>query len=200
MQKRVLLAGLPLLVAVLVFFGLWIANKLTTPPWKSELNQYIDFKASPPDLPITIQRTIQASQPWKFSAEMSAATFGDCFYFHSSTCYKPDDAKSTPPILFPPEGVSYAGDCFHFLPNTCEKPEEAISDPSLPFPPEELWCALLKTSNRGAATSWVVYIAEHQNLFNADWIVHESSKSINDPQLKQDLTIIGCGPLLDPGR
>ena len=166
MQKRVL-AGLPLLTAALIFLGLWIANKLTTPPWKSELNQYIAFKVSPSDPPITIQRTIQASKPWQFGAAMSGETYGDCFYFQVDYCYNVDEAPPSPPLL---------------------------------FPPDEVWCALFKTYTGDEETGWVVYIAKHQDLYNADWIVHESSSSLADPKMMADLAKIGCSRLMEPDR
>jgi hypothetical protein len=185
-QKRVL-AGLPLLVAALIFLGLWIANKNTTPSWRVELEQYIAYKVNLSNSPITIQRTVQASQPWKFSADMSSGTFGDCFYFEVNYCYNVDETPPSPPILFPPDEVLFA-----LVKTTTSSP--------LPFPPDDVWCALVKTSIDGKETSWVVYIAKHQDLYNADWIVHESSKSIADPQLKDDLTNIGCESLLKPGE
>ena len=166
MQKRILV-GLPILAASLIFLGLWIAEKIAIPSWKSELNQYIAFKVSPADPPITIQRAIQASKPWQFKLEMSVSTFGDCIYFQTAICYRAEEMLAAPPLT---------------------------------FPPEDIWCALLKTTATGEESDWVVFIAKHQDLYNADWIVHESSKSIADPQLKDDLTNIGCESLLKPGK
>jgi hypothetical protein len=166
MQKRVL-AGLPILAASLIFLGLWIAEKMAIPSWKSEINQYIAFKVSPADPPITLQRAIQASKPWEFKAEMSAGTFSECIYFQTNYCYRPDEILSTPP---------------------------------LPFPADEVWCALLNTSSSGEGSGWVVFIAKHQDLYNADWIVHENSHSQADPQMMVDLADIGCDRLMEPGQ
>jgi hypothetical protein len=198
MQKRVL-AGLPILAGALIFLGLWIANKLTTPPWKSELNQYIAFKVSPADPPITIQRTIQAGQPWKFSTEMSAGSYSDCFYFSTTYCYNTNMFQSATPFPLPPDDVGGV-----LLIKSARGGEtswnEFLSTTPLLFPPDDLWCALVKTSARGEDLSWVVYIAKYQDLYNADWIVHESSKSIADPLLRVDLANIGCDRLVEPRR
>ncbi len=166
MQKRIL-AGLPILAASLIFLSLWIAEKLAIPSWKSELNQYIDFKVSPAVPPIRLQRAIKASKPWEFKVEMNSGSFSDCIYYQTDFCYKPDEILSSPP---------------------------------LPFPADEVWCALLNSSSSDEGSGWVVYIARHQDLYNAGWIVHESSRGITDPQLRVDLTDIGCDRLVESGQ
>jgi hypothetical protein len=192
MQKRVL-AGLPILAAALIFIGLWIAEKITIPPWQLELNQYIAYQASPSDPPINIQRTIQASLPWQFRANMSAGTFSDCLNFQTNYCYNRDDYIPSPPLLFPPGEIKGQTDIFN-------NPDEIFSSAPLNFPPEEVRCALLTKISNGEKTDWVVYIAKHQDLYNADWIVHESSRGIADPQLRVDLADIGCDRLMEPGQ
>ena len=196
MQKR-FLAGLPILAGALIFFGLWIANKLTTPPWKSELNQYIDFKAGPPNSLITLQRTYQASKPWKFTPEMSAGSYSDCFIFPTAFCYESKEFQSITPLPLLSDGL------LNSLVKTYARSEETSwnelrSVAPLPFPPEDLWCALVKTTNIGEKTTWVVYIAKHQDLYNADWVVYESSRELADSLLADDLETIGCGRLLEP--
>jgi hypothetical protein len=192
MQKRVL-AGLPILAAALICLGLWIAEKITIPPWQSELNQYIAFQASSSDPPITIQRTIQAGLPWQFRPIMSAGTFSDCVNFQTTYCYNRDEYIPSPPLLFPPGEDKDHTDIFSTR-------DEIFSSGPLNFPPEEVRCALLTKISNGEQTDWVVYIAKHQDLYNADWIVHESSRSIADSQLRIDLTDIGCDRLIEPGQ
>ena len=65
---------------------------------------------------------------------------------------------------------------------------ESAYFPPYPYPPKDLWCALVEFE--GSQT--VVYIALHQNLYNADVLLHESGKTIPDPQLSTDLDKIGC--------
>ncbi len=166
MRKRVL-AVFPLLSAIMVLVGLWIANALTTPPWRSALNQYIAYKTSPPAALITVERVAQAGQPWHFSADMSSATYGDCYYFD----------------------VSY-----------CDHITQALPDPPLPFPPEDVWCALVQSTASNHEDRWMVYIARHEDLYNAGWIVHESSHNLSDPRLAEDLATIGCSAVLNTSR
>ena len=91
-------------------------------------------------------------------------------------------------------------DCIYYQTNYCYRPDEILSSPPLPIPADEVWCALLNSSSSGEDSGWVVYIAKHQDLYTADWIVYESSRGITDPQLRVDLTDIGCDRLVEPGQ
>jgi hypothetical protein len=197
MHRRILV-GIPILAAALVFFGLWLANRLTVPSWKSGLSQYMVLKASPAH-PITAQKIIRADQPWKFTSDMSADTYGACINFQSSYCYNTNEYAPTPPVLFTPGCLwcALGRTSIRDLEMSWKEFQSAVP---LPFPPEDLWCALVKTSTSGEEPSWVVYIAKHQDLYSAAWIVHESSRSITDPQLNIDLKQIGCGSLLKPDK
>jgi len=191
MHKRILI-GFPLLAVALIFLGLWVANKSTTPPWRSELNRYISYQTHSSTKSITIQRVAQASQPWRFNADMGNATFGDCFYFHADYCYNLDETPPSPPLIFPPIQILSLS-----FPRGGDK--ALLSNP-LTFPPEDIYCALLQTSIERHDTRWVVYIALHQDLYNAEWIIHESANSLSDPQLMNDLAKIGCSDLIKLDR
>ncbi len=59
-----------------------------------------------------------------------------------------------------------------------------------PMPPVEVWCVHLKAesaSSQAAAPERLVFVARHQDLYNADWITHEPS-----PAAAEMLTRIGC--------
>jgi hypothetical protein len=66
--------------------------------------------------------------------------------------------------------------------------DESVYFPPYPYPPEDVWCALLDVEGK----QMVVYIALHQDLYNADTILHESGKLYPDPQLSLDLEKIDC--------
>lgn len=60
---------------------------------------------------------------------------------------------------------------------------------SLPYPPEEVVCVLLK----GAGQQQLVYVALHNSLYNADWIVHVAPEPWGSPILQSHLASLGCG-------
>ena len=54
----------------------------------------------------------------------------------------------------------------------------------LPYPPTDLWCVKLSSADPSAPTAIVV--ALHQDMYNADWVVHE----VIDPAAV--LPAVGC--------
>jgi hypothetical protein len=174
-MRRKILAVFPLLSAVAIFLGLWIANRITIPSWRLELNKYISAKTSPPTALLSVERTVQANRPWQFRADMSGASYGGCYYFSASYCYRSDQLPPSRPI--------HIG-----------------STQPMPFLPDNIWCALVQSNSGENENRWVVYITRYQDLYNADWIIHESSRSLLDPRLADDLATIGCSALLNPSR
>lgn len=59
----------------------------------------------------------------------------------------------------------------------------------LPYPPTTLWCLQLTYAD---APPRVILLALHEDLYNAEWIIHDI-----DPSSKT-LSRIGCDPLLNP--
>jgi hypothetical protein len=58
----------------------------------------------------------------------------------------------------------------------------------LPYPPEQVICVLL---NDGGQLN-LVYVALHNNLYNADWIVHISPDPWDSQVTQSNLSSIGC--------
>jgi hypothetical protein len=54
----------------------------------------------------------------------------------------------------------------------------------LPYPPNDLWCVKLKSTYPTAPQA--VVIALHQDMYNADWVMHE----VTDPETV--LATVGC--------
>ncbi len=69
----------------------------------------------------------------------------------------------------------------------------------LPYPPDDLWCALLE--KKSGATPAVrerktVFIALHQDLYMAEWVVHEIGDDPHAPEFPEILSGLGCTNLL----
>ena len=76
-----------------------------------------------------------------------------------------------------------------------DRPSADQGSRALPFPPVEVWCALLRQSD--STPPRVVFYAQHQDLYNADWIVHEPTAQTL-PELNASLAAIGCNVPLQP--
>jgi hypothetical protein len=58
----------------------------------------------------------------------------------------------------------------------------------LPYPPEQVMCVLLQDGGQ----LQLVYVALHNNLYNADWVVHISSDPWGSQAIQFNLSSIGC--------
>lgn len=113
--------------------------------------------------PGQVEAVTPASRPGALRAEMSAATYGAGDYFSTTDRYGP---AGTP--------VGGSGDSLGSL-------------RALPSPVEDLWCALVTN----AAERRVIYLALHQDLHRAEWVIHEAAGS-QSPDLAAQLAEVGC--------
>ena len=165
MRKRTI----PLMIALAVPFvvaGFLVARQAFMPPeWRAGLDRYVAYKASSSGKAITVERMERARKPWKFSPDMSGSVYGDGRYFR-------------PDYTFDGEYVGGAG----------RRP--------LPFPPEEVQCILLEQApqERGAgdAAHSVVFVALHQDLYTASWILHEWASDLPAAALAESLAALEC--------
>ncbi len=58
----------------------------------------------------------------------------------------------------------------------------------MPYPPDQVICVLLNLNGNPQ----LVYVALHNSLYNADWIVHVSPDPWGSPLLQENLKAIGC--------
>lgn len=174
-MKRLLAVLIAVLLPTgLVFSVLWVTSESGLPAAaQARLSQYLQYPATVPQPPYGVQRIAQASQPWNFSADMSGASFGDSVIFRTT------HNQLAPEPAWPLETMTSGS------PHTGMQGEQP-----LPFPPRELWCVRLGRVASGDTR--VVFVALHENLYNADWIVHEARPDVTMPALLADLSAVGC--------
>ncbi|MGD9148381.1 MAG: hypothetical protein PVI80_22650 [Anaerolineae bacterium] len=69
------------------------------------------------------------------------------------------------------------------------------SGPSpLPFPPKELWCAILAGQDdvNGQRGYSIVFVGLHMDMYNGDWLVHETGENPFTAESEAALSQIGC--------
>jgi hypothetical protein len=116
-----------------------------------------------------------AARPGPFDANFSAASVGASFVFRISRGYR-SGATPNPLILSTsplPAGVG----------------EGASGSRAVPFPPSDVWCVLLEAEGGNGR---VIYLARHEDMYNAEWIIHESAGSPGDAALAARLAAVGC--------
>lgn len=72
----------------------------------------------------------------------------------------------------------------HYYFNTTD---QALGGKPLLYPPKTIWCLQLTYAD---APSRVILLALHEDLYNAEWIIHDIATS------SKTLTLIGCDSLL----
>lgn len=162
-MRRVIFIAIPLLAAT-IFFAAWLVIEARRPPeWQAPLSQHLDYKASTASETFRVGSVVRAAKPWNFSPETSRAAFGDSVYYQTMP-YHGAQAGSTP----------------------------------LPYPPERVWCVSLERvgstleNEAEGQTTTIVFVAFHQDLYNADIVVHEPADNLSGQKLSEALSEIGC--------
>jgi hypothetical protein len=166
---------LVLCLATIAVAILIIANNRANPRPSHEIavEDYVAYRRATAFPSLTIKQYRQARIPQNFRPGMSKSTFGNAIYYRTTRRYYEAQADvgvwpltvtaTTVPTLT--RGGYWGG-----------KP--------MPYPPNDLWCAQLSSSDPGAPK--VVLAGLHQDIYNAEWIVHE----VTDP--KTVLSDVGC--------
>jgi hypothetical protein len=96
---------------------------------------------------------------------------------------------SSKPANFTPQMSDQSfSDSIAFQTSQISGSEYAASLQAMPYPPAELWCLLLKDGHQ----EQLIYMALHNNLQNADWVVHIPSDPWGSLQLQSNLQNLGC--------
>jgi hypothetical protein len=96
--------------------------------------------------------------------------------------------SSMPDNFTPQMSAESFSDSFIFQTSRTPNLEYSAGLQPMPYPPAELWCVLLV----GGEQQQLVYLALHDTLKNADWIVHVPTDPWGSPQLQYNLQNLGC--------
>jgi hypothetical protein len=66
----------------------------------------------------------------------------------------------------------------------------------LPFPPEDVRCVLLEQDHNEGTMYTIVFVAEHQDLYNADVVIHEGANDLSNQSFVDSISAIGCDLVL----
>ena len=176
-MRRLLIIGVVVLPAVLLVavFALPASPSGLPHQVTTAVYAYLDYRASPSQPMLGVQQIIPASRPWSFTRQMSKATFGNSVYFKT-------DYRSTGRGI-PAAVTSWPGE------------GSLVGGRSLPFPPTALWCVRLQPTED--AHPDIVYVAQHEDDYKADWIVHIPAAQTTQ-ELEASLATLGCNEVESP--
>ena len=173
-------------VAALIFF-----NNRANPRLAHELavEQYVAKRRSLGGPVMTVTQYVEARMPQNFQPEMSKRSFGYSIYYMTDQSYGVYPTVSwnisgtaTPtPTVAPAATPDITATLIPTMPGAVNM---WYGSRPMPYPPNDLWCAQLSSPDPTAPT--VVLAGLHQDMYNAEWVVHE----VTDPATV--LPAIGC--------
>jgi hypothetical protein len=150
------------IVAVMIFGATLLVITVNHPhSWQDELERYLRYKNTSGSGKYRIQSTIAAGKPWNYNADMSKASFGESAYYQTDFRY---------------DETSPDQDTFDLI--LGDAPSGSLMP--LPFPPNKVWCVIIEnaadkqSSFDGQGKVELVLVALHQDLYNADIVIHET--------------------------
>ncbi len=163
------------LLAAIVTIGVILVRAMEFPSEaQSVLSQYVQYRY-PMSEPATVERVVRSSLPGNFSAAMSRATFG------GHTPFRTTYSNRAQPVNFNlPGSPTVTPD-----PNAWRTASGGVP---VPFPPMDVWCVSLKAMDQSSPA--IVYVAMHQDLYYAGWLVHEPEGDAKE--IAAALNKIGC--------
>jgi len=140
---------------------------------QAALDKYLTYKQVSLDEGLSVKSTVKAAKPGGLTQGVSFAIYGDSVVYQTDEDYQKssDDVEVT-----------------DYWATDGRRP--------LPYPPEEVWCALL-SRNAEAPHYGVVFASLHQDIHNADWVVHEVGPDLFAPESVQVASDLGCDLKVD---
>jgi hypothetical protein len=165
MKRAILLLTILALVPIALVVAVLASEARFPAEAQTQLNRYMAKKLTSSSPVVHVQQIARARKPWNLSREMGFISFGDGVHFQTDYGYTEEERPSLKP---------------------------------LPFPPTDVWCVLLELGVRpsGSAKSQAqytgVFVALHQDLYNADWAVHTGWKDLSMQEFMDSAAKIGC--------
>ncbi len=195
--RVILVLCLPTIAVTAVL--IWNTRASPRPSHETAVEEYVAYRRSTTIPTLTIKQYAQARLPQNFRPEMSKNSFGNAIYYRTTQRYYEAEAQvdvgvwpltvtaTTAPT---PRDEAQTDASVRPLTMTATtvptltRTEYWGSSKPIPYPPNDLWCAQLSSSDPAAPK--VVVAGLHQDIYNAEWIVHE----VTDPATV--LSKIGC--------
>jgi len=195
-MKRTWLVLTTLVVAVVLIVGLAVA--LAQSPgrnpetWEDITDSYVRHRGSNLGRLIRVERAVQARTPSNFTEALNFHTYGDAPHY-----YAVDETSSSDSSSWPKPYIAGASMTETTLLAQSNNPYSSTATGGgfrtsrpIPYPPTEVWCVLLKLASED--TYFVVFANLHQDMYNAQWIIHEGEKAPFSQAFLDRVASFGC--------
>lgn len=172
--RVILVLCLPTIAVAAVL--IWNNRANPRPSYEVAVEEYVGYRRLTSIPTLTIKQYVQARLPQNFRPDMSETSFGNSIYYVTNQRYDQRYNEKTDVGVWPLTATATT------VP-TITRWYDGPSKP-MPYPPNDLWCAQLSSPDPAAPK--VVVAGLHQDIYNAEWIVHE----VTDPETV--LSKVGC--------
>jgi hypothetical protein len=138
---------------------------------QAALDKYLAYENVSLGEGLSVKSAVKATRPGCLTQGVSFAVYGDSVYYQTDENYE-KTTETTGDV----EATAYWA-------TDGRRP--------LPYPPEEVWCVLLER-NVEAPGYGVGFVSLHQDIHNADWVVHEVGPDPFAPESIQVASDLGC--------
>jgi len=135
---------------------------------QAALNKYLNYRNVTLGEGLSVKSTVKAEKPGGLTQDVSLTVYGDSVFYQTDEDYQESSGDAQATDYWTTDG---------------RRP--------LPYLPEEVWCALLSRSAE-APEYGVVFVSLHQDIYNADWVVHEVGPDSFAPGSMQAASDVGC--------
>jgi hypothetical protein len=168
-MKKILALGTPL-IFLLGFIIVFASVQVIQPQeWESALESYLAHERVFSETDLNVQAVVKAESPWNFTEAMSAVAIAESVHF-DTIGYKTSNQPTATSDFTPGE-------------------HHDSGKAPLPYPPFDIWCVAL---TQNGSERKIVFVALHQNLYNAEIVIHEPIGKLDDEIVKSNLIEIGC--------
>lgn len=195
-MKKTWMVFTTLVMAIVLISGLTLAlahspgrNPAT---WENVTDSYIKQRGWTLGQQVTIEQAVKARTPGNFTEEMNFHTYSDAapHYIVDETASSYQSSRPIPYVASDRITDTILNTPSYNDPSTTTTSSSFRIGRPIPYPPTEVRCVLLKLASTD--TYFVVFANLHQDIYNAQWIIHEGEKAPFSQTFLERVASFGC--------
>ncbi|MFN2201084.1 MAG: hypothetical protein ACK2UO_07745 [Caldilineaceae bacterium] len=162
-MRRPQMLALTAAVAMTGIAVVLIVLPVRSSPRMAAVSRYLAYQQQYAGVVLRTERQSKALSPEALLSSVGGATFGTGIYYRTDYSARAD---------------GYLDQDAAFGETLLSRPDVPDGLRPLPYPPQEVWCVWLdQISSAPAGTERIVLAARHEDLYNAEWVIHAPTSS-----------------------
>lgn len=195
-MKRTWMVFTTLVVAIVLIIGLTLTvnhspgrNPAT---WEDITESYVKQRGWTLGQQVTIEQAVKARAPGNFTHKMNFHTYSAAspYYTVDEAASNDQSSRSVPYVASDRITETTLNTPSYHDPSTTTTSSSFRMGRPIPYPPTEVRCVLLKLVSEH--TYVVVFASLHQDMYHAQWIIHEGEKAPFSQMFLDRVASFGC--------